>query len=274
MIKKILIGSAFLAITAVLVFGAIQRTTARTGEEGLAEGTRGQGGGAAWNSETTAGDQNPVDNEVRGGGRGGWSSETRGGGGWEQNAAEPEAEAAERSETHVDLSALVPGTLSQEETDGLLFMAEEEKLARDVYLAMYDLWGQATFRNIANSEQTHMQSVLDLLEGYGAAAPVLEEGQFANPDLQALYDQLIAQGSQSLTDALKVAAAIEEIDILDLRERSAQTDEEAILTVYASLESGSENHLRAFTRTLSRKGGEDYQPQYLSAAEYQRILGE
>lgn len=37
------------------------------------------------------------------------------------------------------------------ETDGLIFMREEEKLARDVYIAMYDNWGQRVFNNILGS---------------------------------------------------------------------------------------------------------------------------
>jgi hypothetical protein len=35
------------------------------------------------------------------------------------------------------------------ETDGLIFMREEEKLARDVYIAMYDNWGRRVFNNIS-----------------------------------------------------------------------------------------------------------------------------
>lgn len=164
--------------------------------------------------------------------------------------------------------------LSQDEIDGLVFMREEEKLARDVYLALYERWGVATFQNIAKSEQAHMDAVLNLLTLSGVADPVAgnDQGEFTNTDLQALYDQLVAQGSQSLADALKVGAAIEEIDIIDLRERAAQTDNAAILMVYANLDRGSQSHLRAFTGALTRQVGETYQPQYLSAGDYQAIV--
>ena len=46
-------------------------------------------------------------------------------------------------------------------------------------------------------------------------------GVFVNTELQALYTQLVAQGRLSELDAVKVGAAIEEIDILDLQERLA-----------------------------------------------------
>jgi hypothetical protein len=51
------------------------------------------------------------------------------------------------------LSAIVPGTLSPEEAAGLAYMREEEKLAHDVYLALYEQWGSTIFRSIASSEQ-------------------------------------------------------------------------------------------------------------------------
>jgi len=57
-----------------------------------------------------------------------------------------------------------------------------------------------------------------------------------------LYDQLVA-------DALRVGAAVEEIDILDLEERIAQTDKAEIQLVYENLAKGSRNHLRALTST-------------------------
>lgn len=274
MLKKILIGSAFIAVTAILVFGAIQRTSAKSLEDGLAQGRRAQSSETGWANPSEQGDHNALSDEVRGGGPGGSRGAMNNAaaqGRQENNSGRPVGN-IEHPQEQLDLSSLVPGTLSQDEIDGLLYMVEEEQLARDVYFTMADLWGQATFSNIAGSEQTHMEEVQDLLEGYGLTAPENERGQFNHAELQVLYTQLVAQGSRSLTEALKVGAAIEEIDILDLRERVSQTDEQAIRTVYANLQSGSQNHLRSFTRILARKSGETYQPQYLSEADYQLIL--
>ena len=162
--------------------------------------------------------------------------------------------------------------LSPEEAAALLFMREEEKLARDVYNALYEIWGQPTFTNIASSEQMHMDEVKLLLDRYKLADPALEPGSFTDPSLGALYDQLVAQGSLSLADALKVGAAIEEIDILDLQTRLAQTDNADIQQVFNSLMSGSYSHLNAFTGVLSMQTGETYTPQYLSAEAYAAIV--
>ena len=161
--------------------------------------------------------------------------------------------------------------LSADEAAALLFMREEEKLARDVYNTLYTVWGQPTFQNIAASEQAHMDEVKLLLDRYSLTDPAREPGSFTDPNLQALYDQLVVQGSTSLSDALKVGAAIEEIDILDLQERLAQTDNADIQQVFNNLMLGSYNHLNAFAGVLSMQTGEAYVPQYLSAEAYAAI---
>lgn len=168
----------------------------------------------------------------------------------------------------------VTGELSEEEKADLVFMREEEKLARDVYLTLYNIWGMDIFNNIAASEQTHTNSVNALLTAYGIPDPVVNDtiGVFVNSNLQTLYNQLVATGSVSLVDALKVGAAIEEIDILDLYEAIAQTDEANIQQVYAQLLAGSENHLRGFVSVLESQTGEAYTPQYLSVESYQAII--
>jgi hypothetical protein len=162
--------------------------------------------------------------------------------------------------------------LIADEATSLLFMREEEKLARDVYNTLSTTWGIQSFTNIASSEQMHMDEIKVLLDRYELTDPALAPGQFTNPDLQALYNQLIAQGSLSVGDALKVGAAIEEIDIRDLQTRMAQTDNADVQQAYTNLMNGSYNHLRAFTNILSQQTGETYQPQYLSAEQYQTII--
>ena len=65
-------------------------------------------------------------------------------------------------------------------------MREEEKLARDVYLELYDTWGQQIFKNIAESEQSHTNAIKTLLERYDITDPVTDDsrGIFQNSVLQ------------------------------------------------------------------------------------------
>lgn len=163
--------------------------------------------------------------------------------------------------------------LSDEEASGLIYMVEEEKLARDVYLTLYNETGLSVFEKIARSEQMHMDAVLSLIEKYNLTAPqTLEQvGVFQNEELQALYDRLVETGSQNTTEALKVGALIEETDIKDLQNWLAKTDNEDIEQVYEHLMAGSENHLRAFVRNLEAYGVA-YEPQVLGEEQVQDIL--
>jgi hypothetical protein len=160
-----------------------------------------------------------------------------------------------------------------EESD-LLFMREEEKLARDTYLTLHDLWSTNIFQNIARSEQRHMDTMLDMLRYYGLEDPVTDDtvGVFANPVLAGLYDDLVARGSASLLEALHVGAYIEELDIGDLRAAIERTDEAPLISAYENLLAGSRNHLRAFVSQITGLGV-DYVAQVLDQDDVDAIVG-
>lgn len=134
-------------------------------------------------------------------------------------------------------------------TTTLLFLIEEEKLAHDVYVTLGDLWGSNIFPNIVESEASHQELVAPLLADRGIADPrSAEVGVFTDPDLQALYDELIARGSTSLAEAIQVGIVIEEKDITDLSAAIAAEDEADVVSVLERLLAGSQNHLEAFER--------------------------
>ena len=166
----------------------------------------------------------------------------------------------------------VLSTLSEEEENDLRLMREEEKLARDVYLYAYDLYGTQIFSNISNAEQTHMDRILDILIKYDIKDPaVLERGVFNNPTLQILYNDLTDKCDISLLDALTVGATIEDLDIYDLDHCISNTSNTDLLVVFESLNCGSRNHMRAFMGQI--KGlGSDYTPQFISLADFNSIL--
>lgn len=171
----------------------------------------------------------------------------------------------------INLEAVLP--LEEVEQEGITYMREEEKLARDVYAKLYEDWGVKTFNNIGSSEQTHMDAVKTLVDRYSLADPAAGKamGEFADQNLQQLYDTLVEQGGKSQIDALKVGAAIEEIDILDLKDYLSQTSKRDIIVVYENLLKGSRNHLRAFVSALEKRKV-DYQPQYLTPEQYNEII--
>lgn len=144
-------------------------------------------------------------------------------------------------------------TLSAEDVYWLTYMREEEKLARDVYLKLYDEWGMTIFKNIAASEQNHMDAIKTLLDRYCVPDPVSGMGVGELTDkFSTLYDELLAQGKISRVEALNVGVTIEEMDISDLEDGIAATTHRDIKNVYSNLLQGSLNHLAAFESLLAK----------------------
>jgi hypothetical protein len=143
--------------------------------------------------------------------------------------------------------------LNNDEKYWLTYMREEEKLARDVYLSLGTTWNIPIFANIAQSEQVHMDALKTLLDRYGLPDPAAgrAQGEFSDPGLQKLYNDLIAQGNTSVVEALNVGIFIEEADISDLNKAIAATTHNDITTVYNNLLQGSTNHLNAFSSYLA-----------------------
>jgi hypothetical protein len=165
--------------------------------------------------------------------------------------------------------------LTDDETNDLIFMREEEKLARDVYLTLYGIWETPVFANIATSEQQHMDAILGLLNTYKIPDPTVGKlvGEFVNEELQNLYDELVTNGAQSALDALMVGGIIEETDIEDLQSAMETTTVSKIDRVYSNLLNGSYNHLRAFSSNISAITGQPYVAQVVSQDVVDAILG-
>lgn len=175
--------------------------------------------------------------------------------------------------------------LSEQEIDDLSFMREEEKLARDVYVELYEYHKERgtellVLANIAASEQRHMDAMLGLLDRYRLDDPAagLAPGEFENTVLADLYLNLVSDseanetilgepasgGKVSAEAALTVGAWIEERDMIDILHAIDNTARADIVGVYTNLLCGSREHLRAFVKLL---GEADYQPQLLYRAD-------
>lgn len=174
------------------------------------------------------------------------------------------------------LSDLEPGIISSEDKDGLVLIREEEKLARDVYLTLYDKWKLHVFRNIAASEETHMELMEYLIERYKLEDPIpqmnlVTRGVYSNDELTTLYTTLVEKGLTSLNAALEVGATVEDLDIADIQTLLEKTAAEDIKIVYQNLLKGSRNHLRSFIRQLEGRD-EKYSPRYISERDFQQII--
>ncbi len=162
--------------------------------------------------------------------------------------------------------------ISNAEKNSLIYMYEEEKLARDVYLTLSEKYDIPVFKNISKSEQYHMDLVNTLLEKFDITNTAKDKrGEFENNDLQKLYNSLTEQGSKSLIDALKTGATIEDVDIHDLEKYIPNVTNPEIISTFKQLTCGSGNHMRAFSRQLKIKEIV-YTPQYISQNKYNKII--
>ncbi len=142
------------------------------------------------------------------------------------------------------------GSLDASQEATMVFMAEEEKMARDLYNVFYEEFGDEIFSRIAQSEERHLSAVQALLEAYGVDDPTLGQapGTFSLPELQAQYDAFVEEGLVSVEAAKNVGVQVEEADIKDLQEAIESLDAPRAERVYANLLRGSEHHLEAFSR--------------------------
>jgi hypothetical protein len=162
--------------------------------------------------------------------------------------------------------------LEKKDIELLTYMREEEKLAKDVYNFFYKKYNFFVFNNIAQSEQTHIDRIVAIMDAQNIPDTASKkDGVFNNPELQKLYNQLIEQGNQSLTEALKVGATIEDVDIKDLMDFMDDTQNVTILNAFEFLTCGSRNHMRAFVNQLKLKNV-NYNPQFISNELFQSIV--
>ncbi len=148
-----------------------------------------------------------------------------------------------------DGTVLGTGTLSAASRATVASMAEEEKLAHDVYTALAARYPtDARFARIASSETQHLTALRQVMTAYGITDPTagLADGRFASASVQQLYADLLAQAT-SLDAALSVGRAVETKDIADLdAAMAAVTTAPDVDTVYSHLRMASQMHLRAF----------------------------
>jgi hypothetical protein len=188
--------------------------------------------------------------------------------------------------------------LDYSEQTHLVFMREEEKLARDVYSTLGTMYpDSAIFGNIDDSEQRHTTAVKAMIEKYGYEDPSTNDnvGVYTGEDygwyFTEKYSLLVERASISELEALYVGAFIEELDMMDINQcpqvivdadngindvsecGRIYTDNADIQRLYSSLLDGSDSHLEGYVRNIEKHIGEgNYQAQVLSQEQVDEIL--
>lgn len=160
----------------------------------------------------------------------------------------------------LDISTLpVTLNLSSEVKETIEYMGDEERLAYDLYTALYVKYDDVQqFTNIAQrSESKHIEAVQALMERYQITETEITSGVYAVPEIQTLYNELITLGENSKEDALKVGCIVEVTDIDDLNRDIAIAQDENATDVVATFEmllNGSYNHYWAFDKAMKNAG--------------------
>lgn len=148
--------------------------------------------------------------------------------------------------------------LNEEQKDELFYIYQEEKVARDAYITLGDLYpDENTFASIQISEQRHIDSARGLCETYGVDISGVDEdsvGNFVIDVLQELYDTVIEEGSKGLLESLQMGELIEVTDIKDLNHAINDLDmPDDVVRVYESLREGSYNHLESYQQAIAKE---------------------
>lgn len=143
--------------------------------------------------------------------------------------------------------------LTEEQKDMLFFIYQEEKVARDVYIALSKIHEhESTFALMQLEEQVHVDFARELCSHYGVETSQVNEdviGEFVSPVLQTLYDECTKKGTESLLDALEVGEFLEAKDIDDLEQASIGMPND-VVNVYENLKKRNISHLGAFQKAI------------------------
>ncbi|MDP1878346.1 MAG: DUF2202 domain-containing protein [Actinomycetota bacterium] len=140
------------------------------------------------------------------------------------------------------------GTLTASQRTEVAAMAEEEKLAHDLYVALAAKFPTAyQFSRVARAETAHLNAVRVLMTRYGITDPTAgrAEGDFASSTFQAMYDSLLASATTTAS-ALAAGIAVEKADIADLTTALSTVTAPDVVQVYTNLRTASQHHLAAF----------------------------
>ncbi len=186
----------------------------------------------------------------------------------------PEGATALTGSVFDEIDALPYEPPSALQSDGLRFVAGQDKLARDLFLVLYESWGDPVFLDLYEAEGTHVDAVDWLLDKYGLGDPnrALGFGSFADSDLQWLFDDWSLYGAERFTQALTVGAMLAEFSIDELDyQLGALLDSWDAEFLYDALLLASRNHLRLFVWWLARYGIA-YEPLYLPRSTFDHIV--
>jgi len=197
-----------------------------------------------------------------------------------------------------DVESSPVSTLTQDLKDAIAYMGNEERLAYDIYMNLYEYHDTNSNTQIMqlqtiaqNAEKTHVGIVQALVQKYdlgeddlsnvetavadnSVAFEDMPRGEYDIPAIQELYNLLYDKGIASKQAALEVGCMVEVVDVDDLDEYIELAEESHaadVVEAFTVLRDGSYSHYWAFDKGLKNMGitngcaslGEEYDhPEY------------
>ena len=175
-----------------------------------------------------------------------------------------------------DVEDSTKSILTEDLKDSITYMYNEEGLAYDVYMHIYNYQVANNLPTVnqlqkiaTNSEIKHIEAVNELAIKYDLNMttydPTLEpyskedigDGKYSVQHIQDLYDILYPKGIKSKQDALEVGCMVEVVDIDDLNiyiDQAKQANASDVLDVFTFLITGSYAHYWSFSDGLENMG--------------------
>jgi hypothetical protein len=154
----------------------------------------------------------------------------------------------------------------------VLYLIEQEKLARDLYGVLDTIWVTDVFNRMVNDELQHMDKLSAVAAEFMIDVPnhfnEYKPGQFVNADLRTLYLDLLADANFSLEDAYRACANLEERKIMNLRTALKEPNFDLEIATYKTLLIGAEDNLKFFIRALVEMNS-GYLPILMSESEFE-----
>ena len=146
-------------------------------------------------------------------------------------------------------------SLSGQELQGLLYMAEKQKLHRDVYMAMDERTANPIFNELYLSAAKNMDLITATIENFGQVCPVSKKGvgDFIHAEVQNVYDEFTNSVNDNLIDLLSFALRMEERTVEDIQDFLEQEEGNAdIRQLYTELLTDSYSHLDVLNKEIKR----------------------
>ena len=145
-------------------------------------------------------------------------------------------------------TAATSKSLSVAEQQGLIYMAEQQKLLQNIYECMYSNHDEIIFKKNAQSKKQQSLLLSAKIDKYGITNPLTDmvSGEFINPFIQQAYAEFRNGENLDLTDCILYSKAMEEAAIAELEALITEVEgNNDLLETYRKILENSQSNLEA-----------------------------